>query len=62
MVDFLNIPILRDTKAIHVKFIWGGEDTMLYLLDHMNNFALEHVSLWKKETNTYAGHDAEISK
>ena len=62
MVDFLNIPILRDTNDIHAKFIWGGEDTMLYLLDHTNDFALEHVYLWKKETNTYSEQDAESSK
>ena len=48
MVDLLNIPILSDTNAIHAKFILVGEDTILYLLDHMNAFALEHVSLWQK--------------
>ena len=35
---------------------------MLYLLDHMNKFALDHVYLWKKETNTYDEHNVESSK
>ena len=62
MVDWLKIPILRDNNAIHAKFRWGGEDTILYLLDHMNAFTIEHVLLWQKDTNTYADHDSESSK
>ena len=42
MVDFLKIPILRDHTDIHATFIRGGEDTTLYLLNHMNAFMLEH--------------------
>ena len=62
MVDFLKILILRDNNAIHVKFRWVGEDTTLYLLNHMNAFTLEHVLLWKKDTNTYSEHDVDIIK
>ena len=28
----------------------------------MNAFTLDHVILWKKDTNTYSYHDAESSK
>ena len=35
---------------------------MLYLLDHINAFMLDHVLLWKKGTNTYADNNVEISK
>ena len=47
MVDCLKIPIVRDPNAAHAKFRWGGEDSTLYLLNHMNVFILEHVLLWK---------------
>ena len=62
MVDCMKISILRYPNAIHDKFRWGGEDTTLYLLNHMNNFTLKHVILWQKATNNHTDHDAEISK
>ena len=62
MVDFLKIWILRDNNDIHVKFRWVGEDTTFYLLNHMNAFTLEHVLLWKKDTNTYSEHDVDSIK
>ena len=62
MVYFLKIPILSNRKAIHTKFIWGGGNTTLYLLDHMNAFALKHILLYQKDTNTYSNRDAESIK
>ena len=56
----MKIPILRDPNTVHAKFRWVGEDTTLYLLDHMNAFTLEHVLLWKEGTDTYANHDEDI--
>ena len=46
MVYFLKIPILRGHNDIHTKFRWGGGDTRLYLLDHLNAFTLKHILLW----------------
>ena len=62
MVDCPKIPILRDHNAIYTKFIWGREDTTVYLLNNMNSFTIKHVLLWQKYTNTYAKHDEESSK
>ena len=62
MVDLLKTPILRDHNDINDKFRCGGGDNTLYLLDHMNALTLDHVLLCQKETNTYAEHDAYISK
>ena len=60
MVYCMKIPILRDPNTVNAKFRWVGEDTTLYLLDHMNAFTLEHVLLWKEGTDTYAKHDEDI--
>ena len=62
MVDYLKIHILRDHNYIQAKFRLGGDDTNLYLLKHMNAFTLEHVILWKNDTNTYAENDKDIRK
>ena len=62
MVDCLKSPILRDPNDIHAKFRWGGENTTVYLLDHMDAFTIEHTILQKKDTNTHANHNAENCK
>ena len=62
MVDCLKSPILRDPNDIHAKFRWGGENTTVYLLDHMDAFTIEHTILRKKDTNTHANHNAENCK
>ena len=55
----MKTPILRNTNAVYAKFIWGGEDSTLYRLYHMNAFTLKHVLLWKNYTDTYAKHDSD---
>ena len=53
---------LKDHNAIHIKFRWVGKDTMLYFIEQMNAFTLEHVIQRQKDTNTYFKQDTWSSK
>jgi len=60
--DILMIAALQNPEGTHAKFRWGGDNTKIYILEHMTDVALEVIILWQKDINLYSDCDAESSE